>query len=132
MSGEEAKHASINIYPENDQAEGSAVDSNLQSYPLALMVRVTKIQRTPLPKCLFTENIIHEVFDESVSSEYQINSVDILNEYEFLLEIAPPSEMLCSSHEILMTWLGIELQVFCALAETNVLREVLRERKEES
>ena len=76
MSGEDTEHTPIKIDPENEQGEGSTVDPNLQSYPLVMMVRVNKIQGTPLPKCLFTEDIIHEVFHESVGS------VDILNDYK--------------------------------------------------
>ena len=80
MTGEDTEHIPIKIDPDSEKGEGSTVDPSLQSYPLVMMVRVTKIQNTPLPKCLFTEDIICEIFHESVSSEHQITSVDILNE----------------------------------------------------
>ena len=76
------------------------MDPTLQSYPLVMMVSVTQIQNTPLPKCLFTEDIICEVFHKSVSSEHQITSVDIFNEYEFDIKIAPPVTNSVFGHEI--------------------------------
>ena len=132
MSGEDTEHTPIKIDPENEQREGSTVDPSLQSYLLGMMVRVTKIQNTPLPKCLFTEDIIHEVFHESMSHKHQITNVDIFNEYECVIEIAPPVtySVLSMKFQRLMRWLGIEVQVFCILAEANVLRKIKRERQD--
>ena len=56
VSGKDKDQILIKIDPEGEQAEGTAVDSNFENNPLAMSVRVTKIQ-APLPKCLFTEDI---------------------------------------------------------------------------
>ena len=51
---------------------------------------------------------------------------------KFVIEIAPPVtySVLAMKFQRLMTWLGIKVQVFCALAEANVLKEIQREKQE--
>ena len=88
MSGEETDL--IHIDSETEQQVRGDVDEGLQSLLLAILVKVKKINGTSLPICLLTKDIVREVFKENMGTEYQLSTIDILNDREFIFEMDPP------------------------------------------
>ena len=88
MSGEETDL--IHIDSEIEHQVGGGVDEGLQSIPLTMLVKVQKFNGTFLPKCLLPKDIVKEVFKENVGNEYQLSTVDILNDREVIIEMGPP------------------------------------------
>ena len=80
----------IHIDSETEQQVGGGVEEGLQSLPLVILVKFQKFNGTSLPKCLLTKDIAREVFKETVGNEYQLSTVDILNDREFIIEMDPP------------------------------------------
>ena len=111
---------------------GGGVNKGLQSLPLAMLVNVQIFIGTSLPKCLLTKDIVREVFKEAVGNEYQLSTVDILNDREFIIEMDPPCTYSLAAIKLqkLMTWLGIEVQVSCTMADSGLLHEVHCQREE--
>ena len=130
MSGEETDL--IHIDPETKQHKGGGADESLQSLPLAMLVKVQKFNGTSLPKCLPTKDIVREVFKETVGNKYQLSTVDILNDREFIIEMDPPCTYSLAAIKLqkLMTWLSIEVQVSCTMADSDFLHEVHCQREE--
>ena len=131
MSGEETDP--IHIDSETEQHVGGGVDKGLQSLPLAMLVNVQIFIGTSLLKCLLTKDIVREVFKEAVGNEYQLSTVDILNDREFIIEMDPPCTYSPTAIKLqkLMTWLGIEVQVNCTMADSGLLHEVQRQGRKE-
>ena len=130
MSGEETDL--IHINSETEQLMGGGADGGLQSLPLAMLVKVQKFNGTSLPKCLVTKDIVREVFKETVGNEYQLSTVDILNDREFIIEMDPPCTYSLAAIKLqkLITWLGIEVQVSCTMTDSGLLHEVHYKREE--
>ena len=113
----------IHIDSETEQHVRGSVDECLQFLPLTMLVKVQKFNWTSLPKCLLTKNIVREVFKETVGNEYQLRTVNILNEREFIIEMDPSctyslTALTAIKLQKLMTWLGIEVQVSCTMADS--------------
>ena len=113
------------------QLEGG-VDKGLLSLPLAILVKIQKYNGTSLPKCLITEDIIQEVFRETVGADYHLSNIDILNVREFLIKMDPPCTYSLAAMKLqkLLMWLGIEVQVNCTMADSGLLYEIHYQREE--
>ena len=99
-----------------------------------MLVKVQNFNGSSLPKFLLTKDIVREVFKETVGNEYQLSTVDILNDREFIIEMDPPCTYSLAAIKLqkLMTWLGTEVHVSCTIAHSGLLHKVHRQREKES
>ena len=82
MSGEETEL--IHIDSEAEQQVGGGADKVCSPFHWPCWSRFRIVNGTSLPKCLLTKDIVREVFKETVGNEYQLSTVDILNDSSLL------------------------------------------------